>query len=107
MTRLCAFLMILACLLFSSAHAGEMQYPLAVAAGPDGAIYVADRNAHGVWKIAGGKLTPFWMGSNKFRTPLNAVRCVAVDAKGRVVAGDTATREIYRFNAEGQPEPLT
>jgi sugar lactone lactonase YvrE len=32
---------------------------------------------------------------------------VAVDAKGRVLAGDTATREIYRFNAEKQPEPLS
>jgi DNA-binding beta-propeller fold protein YncE len=62
---------------------------------------------HGVWKIANGKLEVFFKGSNKFRTPLNAVRCVAVDAKGRLVAGDSATREIYRFDAENKPEPLS
>lgn len=107
MNRLSCVLGIFASLIVTATHAGDMQYPLSVAAGPDGTIYVADRNAHGIWKISDSKLTPFWMGSNKFRTPLNAVRCVAVDVKGRVVAGDTATREIYRFNAEGQPEPLT
>ncbi|MBS0262281.1 MAG: NHL repeat-containing protein [Planctomycetes bacterium] len=91
----------------ASAQAADFQYPLAVAAGPDGAIYVADKDAHGIWKIAGGKLTSFYTGSNKFRTPLNAVRCVAVDAKGRVLAGDSSTREVYRFTADGKPEPLT
>jgi sugar lactone lactonase YvrE len=62
---------------------------------------------HGVWKIANGKLESLFQGSNKYRTPLNAVRCVAVDAKGRLLAGDSATRELYRFNSENQPEPLT
>ena len=106
MIRRFSFVILLA-LAAAKLQAAEMQYPLSVAAGPDGAIYVADKDAHGVWKIADGKLTPFFMGSNKFRTPLNAVRCVAVDAKGRVLAGDSATREVYRFNAEGKPEPLT
>ncbi|MBI3863899.1 MAG: NHL repeat-containing protein [Planctomycetia bacterium] len=94
-------------LIVSNARAADLQYPLSVATGPDGAIYVADKDAHGVWKIADGKLTPFSMGTSKFRTPLNAVRCVAVDAKGRLLAGDTATREVYRFSADGKPEPLT
>lgn len=109
MKRFATFLAILVAwnLGVSPARADDLQYPLAIAAGSDGTIYVADLNAHGIWKIADGKLTPFFMGSNKFRTPLNAVRCVAVDGKGRVVAGDSATREIYRFTAEGKPEPLT
>jgi streptogramin lyase len=97
----------LASLVAGTVGAAEMQYPLSVAAGPDGSIYVADLNMHGVWKIAGGKLEVFFQGSNKFRTPLNAVRCVAVDSKGRLLAGDSSTREIYRFNAENQPEPLS
>jgi len=84
-----------------------MQYPLSVAAAPDGAIYVADKDFHGIWKIAGGKIDIYFQGSNRFRTPLNAVRCVAVDAKGRVLAGDSSTREVYRFSSEGKPEPLT
>jgi len=89
------------------APAAEMQYPLAVAAAVNGPIYVADRNLPGVWKVADGKLELFFEGSKKFRTPLNAVRCLAIDAKGRLVAGDSSTREIYRFNADGKPEPLS
>ena len=105
MNRISALVLVLVSV--GSVRGAEMQYPLSVAAGPDGAVYVADLNAHGVWKIADGKLSPFWMGSNKFRTPLNAVRCVAVDSQGRLLAGDSATREVYRFNADRQPEPLT
>jgi sugar lactone lactonase YvrE len=84
-----------------------MQYPMSVAAEPDGTIYVADNHAHSVWKIADGKLDAFYQGVKQFRTPLNAVWCVGVDAQGRVLAGDSSTRELYRFNAEQKPEPLT
>ncbi len=107
MTRKSCVVVFLTSLVASTVGAAEMQYPLSVAAGPDGSIYVADLNMPGVWKIAGGKLEVFFQGSNKFRTPLNRVRCVAVDAKGRVLAGDSSTREVYRFNAENQPEPLS
>jgi hypothetical protein len=92
---------------YSSAHAADMQYPISIAAGKEGAIFVADKDMHGIWKIYAGKLEPFFQGSKKFRTPLNAVWCVAVDSKGRVVAGDSSTREVYRFNAANEPEPLT
>jgi len=84
----------------------ELDYPLAIAAGPAGEIYLADRSLPGVWKLTDGKLTLVFQGSKKFRTPLNAVRCVGVDAQGRVYAGDSATREVYRFNDQFQPEPL-
>ncbi len=87
-------------------QAAELDYPLAIAAGPAGEIYLADRNLPGVWKLTEGKLTLVFQGAKKFRTPLNAVRCVAVDAQGRVYAGDSATREVYRFNEQNQPEPL-
>jgi hypothetical protein len=107
MTRMSCVVVCLVSFVTSAVGAAEMQYPLSVAAGPDGSIYVADKDMHGVWKISGGKLEVFFQGSNKFRTPLNAVRCVAVDSKGRVLAGDSSTREIYRFNAENQPEPLS
>ncbi len=107
MTRISSVLVVIGILAVSSIQADDMQYPLSVAADKDGSIFVADRDMHGIWKISGGKLEPFFQGSKKFRTPLNAVRCVAVDAKGRVVAGDSSTREIYRFNADNQPEPLS
>lgn len=87
--------------------AAEMNYPLSIAADARGTLYVADLNLHAVWRIEGDRLHLLFAGSNKFRTPLYAVRCVAIDADGKLVAGDTATREVYRFDEEGQPRPLT
>ncbi len=85
----------------------EFQYPLAVAAGTDGVIYVADRNLPGIWKIQDGNRTIFFQGSKKFRTPLNAVRCLAIDHQGKLLAGDSSTRDVYRFDENAQPQPLT
>ena len=84
-----------------------MKYPLAVVADRAGVVYVADRDLPGVWKFADQKWTVYFQGSKKFRTPLNAVRCLAIDNDGKLLAGDSATREIYRFDDAGQPQPLT
>lgn len=89
------------------AFPADFEYPLSVAATPDGTLYIADLRLPGVWKVADGKAAVFHQASKKFRTPLNAPRCVAVDGKGRLLAGDSATREIYRFNEKGEPKPLT
>lgn len=84
-----------------------MKYPLAVTVGKDSAVYVADRDLPGIWKFADNKWSIYFQGSKKFRTPLNAVRCLAIDADGKLLAGDSATREIYRFDDAAQPQPLT
>lgn len=84
-----------------------MKYPLAVVVGKDSAVYVADRDLPGIWKFADNKWSIYFQGSKKFRTPLNAVRCLAIDADGKLLAGDSATREIYRFDDAAQPQPLT
>jgi len=84
-----------------------MEYPIGVVAGPYGRLFVADRNLPGIWKIDQGKAAIYFQGSKKFRTPLNAVRCLAIDAKGVLYAGDSATRDVYRFDESGQPQPLT
>ena len=96
-------------LVFSSSVLAEdaMKYPLAVVVGKDSAVYVADRDLPGIWKFADNKWSVFFQGSKKFRTPLNAVRCLAIDHEGKLLAGDSATREIYRFDDAGQPQPLT
>ena len=92
----------------SSVFAADgMQYPLAVVADPQGTVYVADRDLPGVWKFADGQLTLYFQGSKKFRTPLNAVRCLALDRDGKLLAGDSSTREVYRFDDAAQPQPLT
>lgn len=83
------------------------RYPLGVAAAADGSLYVADRLLPGVWKVTGGEAAVFSQGSKQFRTPLNAIRAVAVSPDGSVVVGDSATREVYRLADDGTPTPLT
>ena len=85
------------------------QYVLGIAVGSEGAaaVYLADRNLPGIWKLEGGKLSLYFEGSKKFRTPLNAVRCLAIDKDGKLLAGDSATRDVYRFDDAGKPQPLT
>lgn len=84
-----------------------MDYPLGVVAGPDNSIFVADRNLPGIWKIQNGQATIFFQASKKFRTPLNAVRCLAIDSNGKLLAGDSSTREVYRFDTPENPVPMT
>ena len=84
-----------------------MEYPLAVVAGPDKTMFVADRNLPGIWKIQEGKASIYFQGSKKFRTPLNAVRCLAMDGNGKLLAGDSSTREVYRFDTPENPVPMT
>ena len=88
-------------------QAAEPQYPIAIAAGKEGALFVADLRLPGVWQVTAGKRSLYFEGAKKFRTPLNAVRCVLVDKDGQLLAGDSSTREVYRFNADKQPVPLT
>lgn len=89
-----------------TAAAEEMQYPLAVAAGADGRLVVADRNLPGLWSVADGAGTILFQGKKTFRTPLNAVRAVAIAADGAVYAADSATRDVFRMG-DGEPVPLT
>lgn len=90
-----------------SAIAAELGYPLSIAVSESGIVYLADRDLPGIWKLEGEKLTLFYQGSRQFRTPLNAIRCVALDRDGRLLAGDSSTREVYRFNDENNPVGLT
>lgn len=89
-------------------HAQESspKYPISVAASLNN-LYIADRQLPGVWVVAEGKAKVFHQASKKFGTPLNAIRCLAVDAEGNLLAGDSATRDVYRFNADGVPTALT
>ena len=86
----------------------DLQYPLTAVASADGkSLFIADLNQTGVWKLNDGKLSLFFQASKKFRTPLNRIRCVGLDRNGKLLAGDSSTREVYRFDEAGQPQPLT
>ncbi|RMF42521.1 MAG: hypothetical protein D6753_07350 [Planctomycetota bacterium] len=82
-------------------------YPLDAAVAPDGSVYVVDRNLPGVWRWKEGTLSVFYQASPKYRTPLNAPRCVAVTGDGTVLVGDSATRDVYRVAGQDQAEPIT
>lgn len=89
-------------------RADGLQYPLTAVASADGkSLFIADLDGAGVWKLSDGKLSIFFQASKKFRTPLNRVRCVGLDRNGKLLAGDSSTREIFRFDDEGKPQPLT
>lgn len=85
----------------------EFDYPLAVTADSRGIVYVADRKMPGIWKIEDGKKSIYYQGSKKFKTPMNAIRCLAIDHEGNLLAGDSSTRDVYRFDKAGKPTPLT
>lgn len=82
-------------------------YPVDLAVSQTGTVFVADPKFHGVWKWNDNTLSKLFEGSPKFRTPMNAARTVAMDHDGSVLVGDSATREIYRFDANGRPQPIT
>ena len=90
----------------SPGRAEEMLYPLSVAVAGDDAVLVADRMLPGLLKLQAGKVEVFFQGKKTFRTPLNAVRAVAVASDGAVYAADSATRDVFKF-VDGQPVPLT
>lgn len=92
----------------SLVQADGLQYPLTAVAAADGkSLFIADLNQTGVWKLSNGKLSVFFQASKKFRTPLNRVRCLGLDRNGKLLAGDSSTREVFRFDDAGQPQPLT
>lgn len=82
------------------AVAGEWVYPLDVAATSDSLI-IADRNLPGVWKTDSGKLNELFKASKQFRTPLNAVRSVAVGPQGQIYAACSGSRQVYRLDEDG------
>lgn len=91
----------------TSAEDSPFHYPVDVVADSSGTLYVADLRLPGIWKVSDGKAEIFVQGEKTFRTPLNAIRCLAIDKDGRLLAGDSATREVYRVSEEGELTPLT
>lgn len=85
----------------------DLDYPISVAVARSGTVYLADRNLPGVWRWEGGRLSLYHQASRTSRSPLSAIRCLAVDAEGRLLAGDSGTRELYRFDSQGKLRPLT
>jgi len=86
----------------STTREASKVYPLDGLVDKSGAVWIVDRNKPGVWQYQADQLKLEVQGSNKFRQPLNAVRCLAVSPNGELALGDPATREVYRKDASGE-----
>ena len=104
--RSAVVLFVLSALTAPLAAQDAMKYPISAAA-KGKTVYVADLKLPGIWKVEEGNAKVFFKADKKFRTPLNRVRCVAIDHEGKLLAGDPSTRDIYRFDDDGKPVPLT
>lgn len=82
-------------------------YPLDSAVDKRGTVFTVDRNLPGIWKWQADKLSLFVQGPKKFREPLNAIRSVAVDQEGKLLVGDSSTRDVYRISEDGKATPIT
>lgn len=108
MSRLWRSLVVVGCWLFGAfaVEAAEDRYWLHTIQAQDGTLFIVDRNMPGVWQAKDGKLSEYFRGSKKFRTPLNAARCAAFDKDGKLLVGDSSTRQVYRFEQPDKPVPL-
>lgn len=83
-------------------RAASKVYPLDGVLDKSGAVWIVDRNKPGVWLYQSEQVKLEVQGSNTFRKPLNAVRCLAISPAGDLALGDPATREVYRKDATGE-----
>ena len=103
--------MLVAILLACSPVAGQdvppLEYPIFLAAGPEGGVYVSDQNVPAVFRIdAAGKRTVVFRGSRQQRSTLNRPRGLCAAGDGTLYVCDPATYDVYRLT-DGRPEALT
>lgn len=82
-------------------------YPLDSVVDKQGTVFTVDRNLPGIWKWQADTLSVFVQGPKKFREPLNAIRCIALDHEGNLLVGDSSTRDVYRIGSDGKATAIT
>src|SRR3990172_1471721 len=88
------------------ALAQTLVYPVDVAVDPDGAVFVADHEAHALLKLEGGSFKTVAKGQGLPRTPLYGIRHIARAKDGKWVASDPATMKLYNIHRAGKIEPV-
>ena len=88
------------------ALAQTLVYPVDVAVDPDGAVFVADHEAHALLKLEGGSFKTVAKGRGLPRTPLYGIRHIARAKDGKWVASDPATMKLYTIDGAGKIEPV-
>lgn len=90
----------------SKVPAVDAVYPIGIAAAKDGSVYIADLNLPGILKWDGEQLSVFYQAPKQFRKPLNRVRCLTIDTQGKLLAGCTAARNVFRVEADAEPAAI-
>ena len=87
--------------------AGEaLTYPVDVAVDKDGAVFVADHEAHALLKLEGSAFRVVAKGPGLPRTPLYGIRHIAQARDGKWVASDPATMKLYTIDGAGKIDPI-
>ena len=89
-------------LLGISASAEELRYPVDVAVGPGGEIYVADIEAAALLRWSGAGFEVVAQGEGLPRTPLFGIRHIVPEGDGAILASDPATMALYRITVAGE-----
>lgn len=96
------------CMLSADPAVAEFDYPIFVAPGADGSVYVADQNIPAIYKLSpAGEVSTVYKGEKKYRTPLYRPRGLAALENGDLIVCDPATYDVYRVTAGGEAQPLT
>lgn len=90
----------------ASGIADELVYPVDVAVGADGGIFVADHEAHALLKLENGTFRVVAKGPGLPRTPLYGIRHIALGKDGKWIASDPATMKLYTIDGGGKIEPV-
>ncbi len=89
-----------------SSPAAELLYPVDVAVDAQGAVFVADHEAHALVKLTASGVEIVAQGEGLPRTALYGIRHIAPGANGSFIASDPATMKLYRIDAAGSVSPL-
>ncbi|HEY7698863.1 MAG TPA: NHL repeat-containing protein [Vicinamibacteria bacterium] len=81
-------------------------YPVDVAVDPNGAIFVADHEAHALLELDAGSFKIVAKGKGLPRTPLYGIRHIARAKDGKWIASDPATMKLYTIDAAGKIEAV-
>ena len=93
-------------LLGAPAAAEDLRYPVDVAVGPGGEIYVADIEAAALLRWSGSGFEVVAKGEGLPRTPLFGIRHIVPAGDGTILASDPATMALYRITASGEIEAI-